>query len=121
MQKLFSASAIGIFAEIIDVIPMLMRNIDKASCLSAFVHWLVLGVAISYVSASIPDWAKGGIIGIFSAPSIVIVIAGMDPKSIAPILITSLMLGAMPASPPGSFQPGQASRPEKDIGRRAIC
>lgn len=95
MQKLFSAIAIGIFAGIIDIIPMLMRNIDKTSCLSAFVHWLVLGVIISYVNAPIPDWAKGSIIGFFSALSIVILIAGTDPKSVAPILITSLVLGAV--------------------------
>jgi hypothetical protein len=93
MHKLFSAIAIGVLAGVIDVIPMLVQEIDMTSCLSAFVHWVVLGVLISYLRAPIPDWAKGGAIGFFSALSIVILIAQSDPKSILPILMTSIVLG----------------------------
>jgi hypothetical protein len=100
---LFSAIAIGVFAGVIDIIPMLVQKIDKTSCLSAFVHWVVLGVVISYVSAPIPDWAKGGAIGLFSALSIVILVAQADPKSIPPILITSLVLGGIVGVLSGKF------------------
>ena len=103
MQKLFAATAIGALAGVIDVVPMLVQKIDKTSCLSAFVHWLVLGVVISYVSAPIPDWAKGAAIGLFSALSIAILVAQTDPKSIPPILITSLVLGGIVGIISGKF------------------
>jgi hypothetical protein len=103
MQKLFSAIAIGVLAGVIDVIPMIVQKIDKTSCLSAFVHWVVLGVVISYISAPMPDWAKGGIVGFFSALSIVILVAQADPKSIPPILITSIVLGGVVGILSGKF------------------
>jgi len=103
MPRLFSAIAIGVFAGVIDIIPMLVQKIDKASCLSAFVQWVVLGVVISYVSAPIPDWAKGAAIGLSSALPIVILVAQSDPKSIPPILITSLVLGGIVGVISGKF------------------
>lgn len=94
MQKLYAAIAIGFLAGVIDVIPMLIQKLDKASCASAFVHWLVLGVIISYVSAPIPDWAKGCAIGLFSSLAVIILVAQSDPKSVVPILVMSALLGA---------------------------
>lgn len=95
MRKLPSAVAIGVFAGVIDVIPMLVQKIDAASCWSAFVHWVVLSVLISYVRAPLADWAKGAAIGFFSALSVVILVAQSDPASILPILATSLVLGGL--------------------------
>ena len=103
MRKLFSAIAIGVFAGVIDVIPMLVQKLDTTSCLSAFVHWVVLGVLISYVRAPLPNWAKGGAIGFFSALSIVILIAQSDPKSVLPILMTSIVLGGVVGVLSGKF------------------
>ena len=107
MRKLLSAIAIGVFAGVIDVIPMLVQRIDSASCLSAFVHWLVLGVLISYVRAPLPNWAKGAAIGFFSALSIVILVAQSDPTSILPILMTSLVLGGVVGVLSGKLSPDQ--------------
>ena len=103
MHKLFSAIAIGVLAGVIDVIPMLVQKIDATSCLSAFVHWVVLGVLISYVRAPLPAWAKGGAIGFFSALSIVTLIAQSDPKSVLPILMTSIVLGGVVGVLSGKF------------------
>lgn len=103
MNKLLSAITIGIFAGVVDVIPMLVQKIDTTSCLSAFVHWLVLGVLISYVRAPLPNWAKGGAIGFFSALSIVILVAQSDPTSVLPILMTSLVLGGLVGVLSGKF------------------
>lgn len=103
MQKLFVAISIGIFAGVIDVIPMWVQKIDRTSCLSAFVHWVVLGVVISYVSAPVPDWAKGAMLGFFSALPVVILIAQSDPRAIAPILIMSLVLGGSVGVLSGKF------------------
>ncbi|WP_373718822.1 hypothetical protein [Bacteroides heparinolyticus] len=42
MKELLIGAAIGFAAGMIDVIPMLIRKLDKESCLSAFVHYFVL-------------------------------------------------------------------------------
>ena len=103
MPKLLSALAIGIGAGVIDVIPMLIQKIDRNSCVAAFVHWVVLGVVITYVSAPIPDWAKGAIVGFFCALSTVILVAQGDPKSAVPILVMSTVLGAIVGMMAGRF------------------
>ena len=103
MQKLLIALAIGLGAGVIDVIPMLIQKIDRNSCVAAFVHWLVLGVLIAYVSAPVPDWAKGALVGFFGALSTVILVAQGDPKSAAPILVTSTVLGSVVGMLAGKF------------------
>ena len=103
MQKLLVAISVGIGAGIIDVIPMFIQKIDRNSCVAAFVHWLVLGVVIAYVSAPVPDWAKGALVGFFGALSTVILVAQGDPKSAVPILVTSTVLGSVVGMLAGKF------------------
>ena len=95
MRKLLIALSIGLGAGVIDVIPMFIQKIDRNSCVAAFVHWLVLGVVIAYVSAPVPDWARGALVGFFGALSTVILVAQGDPKSAIPILVTSTVLGGV--------------------------
>jgi hypothetical protein len=49
MNNILIALFIGIVAGIIDVIPMLIKKIDKFASLSAFAHWVVLGLIIPFV------------------------------------------------------------------------
>ena len=86
---------IGLIAGIIDVIPMLIQKLDKYSCLSAFVHWIVLGLLISYANFPMPNWLKGFIIAELSALPIIIIVFKDDPKSILPIILTSAILGIL--------------------------
>lgn len=103
MLKLLTALAIGLGAGVIDVIPMLIQRIDRNSCVAAFVHWVVLAVVIAYVSAPVPDWAKGAIVGLFCALSTVILVAQGDPKSAVPILVMSTVLGGVVGILAGKF------------------
>ncbi len=93
MSKLLFSLAIGIIAGIIDVIPMIIQKIDKYANISAFVHWVVLGIIISYIKIPFSPWLKGLIIAELSALPIVILVAKTDIKSIIPILIISAILG----------------------------
>jgi len=93
MSKLIISLFIGLIAGIIDVIPMLIQKLDVYACLSAFVHWVVLGVLISYADFSMPSWLKGLIIALMSAIPIIILVLKDDLKNILPIIIMSAILG----------------------------
>ena len=42
MNNIFIALCIGIIAGIIDVVTMIIQNLDEFSCISAFIHWIVI-------------------------------------------------------------------------------
>jgi hypothetical protein len=93
MSKLSISLIIGVIAGIIDVTPMIIQKLDKYACFSAFVHWIILGIVISYIEIPVAPWLKGTIISILCVLPIVILVSKEDPKSIIPILIMSIILG----------------------------
>ncbi|MFC2151627.1 hypothetical protein ACFLSE_03795 [Bacteroidota bacterium] len=93
MNDIFIAIIIGIIAGIIDVIPMLIQKLNKYASLSAFMHWVVLGLIIPFVAWNIDPWLKGLIIGELSAIPVIIMVMQNDKKSVLPILLMSAVLG----------------------------
>ena len=93
MKEILIALLIGIVAGIIDVIPMIIQKMDKYANLSAFTHWIVLGLIIPFVSWNIAPWLKGLIIAEISAIPILLIVVPDDKKAIIPISIMSAILG----------------------------
>jgi len=93
MNEILIALIIGIIAGIIDVIPMIIQKMDKYANLSAFSHWVVLGLIIPFVSWDISAWLKGLIIAEISAIPILLIVAPKDKKAVIPISIMSAILG----------------------------
>ncbi|MBI9050264.1 MAG: hypothetical protein JEZ00_12650 [Anaerolineaceae bacterium] len=93
MNNILIALGIGIIAGIIDVVPMIIQKLDKFACISAFVHWLVLGLIIPFVHWNMQPWLKGLIIAELSAIPIMIMVYPQDKKSILPMAIFSAVLG----------------------------
>ncbi len=93
MNNILIALSIGIVAGIIDVIPMIIQKMEKSANLSAFSHWVVLGLIIPFVSWNIAPWLKGLIIAEISAIPILFIVATKDKKTILPITIMSAILG----------------------------
>ncbi len=93
MNDILIALIIGIVAGIIDVIPMIIKKMEKSANLSAFSHWVVLGFIIPFVSWNIAPWLKGLIIAEISAIPILFIVATKDKKAILPITIMSAILG----------------------------
>lgn len=91
---IFIALSIGIAAGILDTIPMIILKMDKFAILSAFLHYLVLGFVIPFVHWEIPQFATGIIISLLSALPVASMVFPSDKSAIAPILITSIPLGA---------------------------
>ena len=93
MSEIFIALIIGVIAGIIDVVPMIMQKMKKSANLSAFFHWVVLGLIIPFVSWNIMPWLKGFIIAEISAVPILLIVASNDKKAIIPITVMSAILG----------------------------
>jgi len=94
MTDFLIAIIIGIVAGLIDVTPMIIMKLEKAANISAFVHYFVLGLIISFVSWEMTPWLKGVIISFISAIPIMIIVYPKDKKVIIPMIIFSLILGA---------------------------
>ena len=93
MNDILIALLIGIVAGIIDVVPMIIQKLNKYANLSAFMHWVVLGLIIPFVDWSIAPWLKGLILGELLAIPVIIIVSQNDKKSILPILLMSAILG----------------------------
>lgn len=93
MNHILMALIIGIVAGFFDVIPMILMKLNKNAILSAFMHWLVLGLIIPFVEWNIDPWLKGLIIGELSAIPVMISIYSYDKKSMIPIILMSAILG----------------------------
>jgi len=95
MKNIFKAAAIGAVAGVLDVIPMLVQGIGMVANVSAFVHWLVLGLIIPFVSWKLKPWLRGMVIGEISAIPIMLIVAQKEPESVVPIAVASLILGVL--------------------------
>ncbi len=95
MNKFILALLIGISAGIIDVVPMIIQKVNKYACISAFIHWVVLGIIIPYINWDIQPWLKGLIIAELTTIPIMVIVFETNPKSVIPIIIFSAILGIL--------------------------
>lgn len=94
MNNFLIAAVIGLTAGIIDVVPMIIMKLDKTSCISAFVHYLVLGFIIPFIYFGINPIITGIIVSFITALPVMVIVFSKDKKSIIPITIFSIILGA---------------------------
>ncbi len=94
MNSFFIAIIIGLVAATIDVIPMIIQKLDKRSNISAFIHYLALGLIIPFVNWDMAPWLKGIIIAFITAIPTMIIVSSEDKKAIIPMIIFSVILGA---------------------------
>lgn len=94
MNDFVIAAIIGLIAGLIDVIPMLIRKLDKRDSISAFIHYFALGLIIPFVNWEMTPWIKGIIIALLTSIPIMIIVYPKDKKAIIPMILFSLILGA---------------------------
>lgn len=94
MNDLLIAAIIGIIAGLIDVIPMLIMKLERAANISAFTHYFVLGLIIPFVDLGIKSWLTGVIVSFLFALPVMIIVGAKDRKSIPPMILFSILLGA---------------------------
>jgi hypothetical protein len=94
MHDFLVAFGIGLVAGIIDVVPMIIMKLEKAANISAFIHYFVLGMIIPFVNWGIDAWLTGIIISFLTAVPIMIIVYPAGKKSIIPMVLFSVVLGA---------------------------
>jgi hypothetical protein len=94
MNNFLIAISIGLIAGLIDIIPMILRKLDKRDTISAFVHYFSLGLIIPFVNCGITPWIKGIVIAFTTALPFMIIVYPKDKKAIIPMIVFSLILGA---------------------------
>lgn len=94
MNNFLIAVLIGLTAGLIDVIPMTIMKLEKIANLSAFTHYFVLGLIIPFVDWNLDPWITGMIISFLSALPVMIIVFPKDKKSLIPMTVFSIVLGA---------------------------
>ena len=95
MRKFLISLLVGVIAGIIDIIPMIMQKLDNYANFSAFIFWVVMGIIINYSAFNLPGFLKGMIIALISSVPIVIMVSKNGIRSAVPILIMTVILGAI--------------------------
>jgi uncharacterized membrane protein len=95
MKKIALALATGVVAGGVDILPMVINKMDWYSISSAFIHWIALGIIIPYVSWKIASWVKGVVIAVITSLPVILIVAKEDVTAIPPMLIFSVILGAL--------------------------
>ena len=87
---------IGVVAGVIDVLPMIKMKVDKYSCLSAFVYYLIIPFVIFKVNwFGELWWLRGGVTALLMAIPVIILVAKEDKKSPVAMIIMSIVLGSI--------------------------
>ena len=94
MEKTRLGLLLGLFAGVIDVIPMVVQNLTWDANLSAFSLWIVSGFLIARTDIKIKGAIKGIIISFLVLLPSAILIGWKEPLSLAPILVMTIILGA---------------------------
>jgi len=96
MNILILSILIGLAAGIIDIIPMVIKKLDKRACISAFLQYLFLGIIIVNIDLPyIAWWLEGGIISLAFTLPIVLLVSKEDKKSVPIIIANSIILGTL--------------------------
>lgn len=95
-MNFFLTLLIGIVAGIIDVLPMIKMKVDKYSCISAFVYYLIVPFVIFKINwFSNLWWLRGGVVAVLMAIPVIILVAKEDKKSPIAMTIMSIVLGSV--------------------------
>ncbi len=87
---------IGIVAGVIDVLPMIKMKVDRYSCISAFVYYIIVPFVIFRINwFGNLWWLRGGVVALLMAIPVIILVSKEDKKSPVAMTIMSIVLGSI--------------------------
>ncbi|MBG0790768.1 MAG: hypothetical protein H0S80_09750 [Desulfovibrionaceae bacterium] len=95
MHKIIKALLLGLAAGILDVIPMIFQGVSWEAAVAVLLHWLGLGVIITFARMPLPNWASGTAIALLTGVPLAILAYPNDPKILAPVILYAMVLGGM--------------------------
>ncbi|QJB58131.1 hypothetical protein [Pseudodesulfovibrio sp. zrk46] len=95
MDKLIKALLLGTAAGIVDGIPLLLQGLSWQANLASFLHWLGLGIIITYARLPMDGWLSGLILALLTGIPFAIMTTATDMAAFVPILASSAILGTV--------------------------
>ncbi len=95
MNKLLITLGIGIIIALIDTVPMILRKSEPHQIGTAFTHWVIVAILVSYSAIPLPGWARGLLIGALTTIPFLFTLSRDQPGSLLPVFGMSLLLGAI--------------------------
>lgn len=95
METVFTI-AVGIVIGIVDAVPMLVKKMDEADCLSAFIQYVVATFIIfntTLPQLNVSYVFVGPIVSFLMALPIVIIVGKKEKKAVPIILANAIVLG----------------------------
>lgn len=94
MKNLLLALLIGSLAGIIDIIPMIIKKLDKYFIFSAFLFYLVLGLFNYKIHIATYSWLNGLVVGLILFIPQFFLIYKLDRPALPIILINTVILSS---------------------------
>lgn len=95
MKQYLLSILIGIIIGTIDILPMILRKLDKMFIFSAFSMWLIAGILITKTDFTSYGFLNGIILASLLALPLLFLIIRLDRNAIPQIIITTIFLGAL--------------------------
>ena len=95
MHRLFKALLLGLAAGIIAVIPLIFQGLSWEGAISILLHWLGLGVIVTFSRMPMPNWASGSVVALLTGIPMAILAYPNDPVILAPVILFSMILGGI--------------------------
>ena len=95
MNRIMAGIVFGIFAGIIDMIPMIIQSLTWDANLSALTLWIVSGFLIATSNLKFNPILKGIIISCLILLPCSFIIGWHEPTSLIPIFIMTFILGSL--------------------------
>lgn len=104
MNQFWLSLVTGVIAGGVDVIPMFLKKLPKASCLSAFIQYVVVSIVIFHITLPcLPWWFMGCVVSLAMALPVLVLVADKERKSLPVIALNALILGFLIAMVKYSF------------------
>jgi hypothetical protein len=96
MKLVLLSMLIGISAGFIDILPMLMKKMDRSAIVSAFLQYFFVSIIISFIDIpGVVWWLEGGLITLALSLPIVILVSAHDKKAVPVIVSMACILGTL--------------------------
>lgn len=96
MNQFWLSVITGIVVGGVDVLPMWLKKLPKASCLSAFIQYVVVAIVIFHIHLpALPWWLAGAFVSLAMALPVLVLIAEKERKSVPVIAVNALVLGVL--------------------------
>lgn len=103
MRSIFISLLFGLIAAVIDVLPMIIRKMDRLFILSAFLFWVIAGFLISRIHLVPWGWLNGMIMAVLLCLPVLMLIIRVDRNALPIVIGSTLVLGAAVGAASGIF------------------